>query len=122
MNSPNIFLKIILAPEPPVNLTVNVMGGKVAEAVWEPPRQGGHTGFKLSLVPLSEKDETPVRNNYINQVTPFLLRELTPGASYEVQLFSVFHGQDSSVFVATNFTTSKNIYMLYDSQIYGLHY
>ncbi|XP_055949262.1 tyrosine-protein phosphatase 10D-like [Argiope bruennichi] len=95
-------------PDPPVNLNVTVMGGKVAEAMWEAPRQGGYTGFKLSLVPLAEKDETPVRNHYISHHTPFLLRDLTPGASYEVQLFSVFHGQDSSVFVTTNFTTKPN--------------
>lgn len=95
-------------PDPPLNLTVNVIGGKVAEATWSPPRTGGYTGFKLSVVPLSEKDDNVVRNNYINHVTPFLLRDLTPGASYEVQLYSVFHGQDSSVFVATNFTTKPN--------------
>ncbi|PRD36719.1 UNVERIFIED_CONTAM: Ptp10D [Trichonephila clavipes] len=96
------------SPDPPINLNVSILGGKVAEATWEPPKQGGQTGFKLSLVPLSEKDDTTPRNNYINHLTPFLLRDLTPGASYEVQLFSVFHGQDSSVFVTTNFTTKPN--------------
>ena len=107
-----IFLIIFSAPDPPTNLTVNVIGGKVAEATWAPPKNGGYTGFKLSVVPLSEKDDNTVRNNYINHVTPFLLRDLTPGASYEVQLYSVFHGQDSSVFVATNFTTSKCIFKI----------
>ncbi|XP_054716929.1 tyrosine-protein phosphatase 10D-like [Uloborus diversus] len=95
-------------PDPPVNLTVTVLGGKVAEASWEAPKRGGYTGFKLSLIPHSEKDDIPVRNNYISHVAPFLLRDLTPGASYEVQLFSVFHGQDSSTFVTTNFTTKPN--------------
>lgn len=103
----NMLFFFLAAPDPPLNLTVNVIGGKVAEATWAAPRNGGYTGFKLSVVPLSEKDDNTVRNNYINHVTPFLLRDLTPGASYEVQLYSVFHGQDSSVFVATNFTTSK---------------
>ncbi|GIY51840.1 tyrosine-protein phosphatase 10D [Caerostris extrusa] len=100
--------KLIWSSDLPTKPERDRDGGKVAEATWDSPKLGGQTGFKLSLVPLSEKDEATARNNYINHLTPFLLRDLTPGASYEVKLFSVFHGQDSSVFVATNFTTKPN--------------
>ncbi|KAG8193889.1 hypothetical protein JTE90_011449 [Oedothorax gibbosus] len=95
-------------PEAPVNLAVTVMGGKNAEASWQPPQHGSYTGFKLSLFALNDASGAPTRNHYINQAAPFLLRDLTPGASYEVRLHTVFNGQDSPVFVASNFTTRPN--------------
>lgn len=66
----------------------------------------------------------------------YILRELTPGATYQVQAFTVFEGKESAAYTSRNFTTSKdkskrilvadkgykklgNDY--YDCQYFGIH-
>ena len=38
----------------------------------------------------------------------FQLRDLTPGATYEIQLFTVYENKESTAYISTNFTTRPN--------------
>lgn len=75
---------------------------------WDPPDTGDYSAFKLKMIPLSEPQNS-IKNIIIteNQL-PFPMRELTPGASYELQLFTVYENKESDAYVATNFTTRKS--------------
>lgn len=77
---------------------------------WSLPANSTVTGYKLTLVPLSEKDETRVRHLQIsaNDELPVKLRDLTPGGTYELQLHSLFNDLSSNLFVSANFTTKPN--------------
>lgn len=96
-----------LVPKPPTNLTIPSKKGKMVSVTWDPPVIGEYSGFKLKVIPLSE----PQNSNKIIIITesqlPFQMRELTPGASYELQLFTVYENKESAAYVATNFTTRK---------------
>ncbi|CAB4065344.1 PTPRB [Lepeophtheirus salmonis] len=77
---------ITTVPDPPSNLSINV----------------------LKVIPLSEPLKS-VRSIFIRQnSSPFQLRDLTSGATYEVQLFTVYENKDSTVYISTNFTTTPN--------------
>lgn len=92
-------------PKPPTNLTIQK--GKVVSVTWDPPVIGEYSSFKLKQIPLSEPQNSN-KNIYIteNQL-PYQMREVTPGASYELQLFTVYENKESAAYVATNFTTRK---------------
>lgn len=94
-------------PDPPINMSVDVQDGKVVELFWDPPQKGNYTGFRLKIIPLSENNEiTPQEFDLIK--SPFTLRDLIPGASYEGRLFTIFHGKESQVFTSSNFTTKPS--------------
>jgi len=71
-----------------------------------PPSIGEHSGFKLKLIPLSEPGAT-IRNLVIRE-TKNTLRDLSPGATYELQLYTVFENKESQAHLSTNFTTKPN--------------
>ncbi|XP_067145114.1 tyrosine-protein phosphatase 10D-like [Centruroides vittatus] len=98
---------VFTEPDPPINLSVDAREGKVAELFWDPPRKGNYTGFKVKVIPLSDDDESASRD-FDSIKSPFSLRDLVPGASYEARLYSVFHGKESPVFVSSNFTTKPS--------------
>jgi hypothetical protein len=77
---------------------------------WKPPHDGIVSSYKVTIIPLSEQDETGVRNIRVgsSDELPISIRDLTPGASYEVQLHSVYLNKASNAFVSTNFTTKPN--------------
>lgn len=51
---------------------------------------------------------TPPRTIPLGEnASPYMLRELTPGGSYQVQLFSVYDNKESVAYISRNFTTSK---------------
>ncbi|XP_054160491.1 tyrosine-protein phosphatase 10D-like isoform X2 [Oppia nitens] len=106
----NDTLFVLGAPDPPRELSIDVQSGKSVELDWKPPIKGGVSGYKLAIVPLSEQDETGIRNLEVGANDPFpvAIRDLTPGASYEVQLHSVLLGKPSNVFLSANFTTKPN--------------
>jgi len=97
---------ITTAPDPPSNLNIDVQSGKIAVVRWDPPTIGSHSGFKLKVIPLSEPGKT-IRNIVIRE-TKSTLRDLTPGASYEIQLFTVYENKESQAYISTNFTTKPN--------------
>ncbi len=56
---------------------------------WRPPATGGYSGFKLKVIPLSEPNKS-IRNIVIREDgSPFQLRDLTPGATYEIQVITI---------------------------------
>ncbi|CAH0385398.1 unnamed protein product [Bemisia tabaci] len=104
---------VTTAPDPPSNLSVNVKGGKSAQISWSPPALGHYSGFKLKVSSLSEASplrvSTPPRTIPLGEnASPYMLRELTPGGSYQVQLFSVYDNKESVAYISRNFTTKPN--------------
>lgn len=98
---------ITTPPDPPTNLSVNVRSGKSAQVSWSPPTNGKYSGFKLKVVSLSEKT-SPRIIGFTDNPSPYTLRELTPGGSYQVQLFSVYDSKESVAYTSRNFTTKPN--------------
>lgn len=96
---------------PPRDLQVEVVSGNIVHLEWRPPDRGPPiTGYKLTLIPLSEQDKTEVRriDRSIHDPFPLTLSELTPGASYEVQLHSKIRSSTSNLFLSANFTTKPS--------------
>jgi len=96
-----------LAPDPPSNLSINVRNGKTVQLNWDPPQMGGYTKFKLRLIPLSDLGSLGQTRNFLEEEPPFVLRDLVSGASYEVQLYTIYENKESVAYISRNFTTSK---------------
>jgi cadherin 5 type 2 (VE-cadherin) len=43
----------------------------------------------------------------------YVLKDLTPGATYQLQLFTVYDHKESVAYISKNFTTSKCLYYSY---------
>ncbi|XP_066970331.1 tyrosine-protein phosphatase 10D-like [Macrobrachium rosenbergii] len=97
---------ITTVPPPPSNLTIDVRGGRSALVSWDPPGTGSYTGFKLKVIPLSEPKKTEVFT--VKAQPPFPIKNLTSGASYELQLHTFYDGMESSAYISSNFTTRPN--------------
>lgn len=98
-------------PDPPSNLSVTVRNGKTAVISWSPPLLGSYSSFKLKISALtSTSDNKPQTFNIENiDSSPYILRELSPGVSYQVQAFTIFENKESVAYTSRNFTTSKLI-------------
>lgn len=95
------------APDPPSNLSVSVKSGKIALISWSPPFQGNFTAFKLKVFGLSDFQ-------YANKTIPieegtfqYQMKDLTPGASYQIHASTIFEEKESVAYTSRNFTTSK---------------
>ncbi|XP_042885464.1 tyrosine-protein phosphatase 10D-like [Penaeus japonicus] len=99
---------ITTVPRPPTNLTIQSKKGKVVYVTWEPPSIGEYTAFKLKVIPLSEPQNSNKNTIVKESELPFPMRELTPGASYKLQLFTIYQNKESDAYVETNFTTRPN--------------
>ncbi|XP_015595077.1 tyrosine-protein phosphatase 10D isoform X2 [Cephus cinctus] len=98
---------IITPPDPPSNLTVSVRNGKTAIVSWAPPSQGNYSGFRLRVQSFS--DATNPRTSALpSDAAPYTLRDLTPGATYSLQLFTVLDTKESVAYTSRNFTTKPN--------------
>lgn len=96
-------------PEPPRDLSVDVITGKEVKLDWSPPSEGSVSSYQAKIIPLSEQDDTVVRNlNVSNNELTLKLRDLTPGATYEVQLQSIYSKKPSNAYLSANFTTKPN--------------
>ncbi|XP_045478955.1 tyrosine-protein phosphatase 10D isoform X2 [Harmonia axyridis] len=97
-------------PDPPSNLSVAVRNGKTAIISWSPPMHGSYSSFKLKINPLNnfldQKPQPLVIENV--QTTSYALRDLTAGATYQVQAFTVFENKESAAYTSRNFTTKPN--------------
>lgn len=102
-------------PDPPSGLTVQVRNGKSAIISWEPPSQGSFTSFKLKINPLVHIADPKQQTITIDNIdsTSYALKELLPGATYQVQAFTVFENKESAAYISRNFTTSE--YYVYSS-------
>ncbi|XP_063374991.1 tyrosine-protein phosphatase 10D-like [Cydia amplana] len=103
---------IITAPEPPTNLTVSLSRNKQATIAWAPPSHGEYTGFRFKVIPLTERTEGGARNITVEAPeTPgagwtHTLKELSPGATYQLHAFTLLHDKESAAYASRNFTTS----------------
>lgn len=96
-------------PEPPRELSVDVITGKEVKLDWLAPSEGSISSYQAKIIPLSEHDDTAVKNlDVSNNELTLKLRDLTPGATYEVQLQSIFLKKPSNAFLSANFTTKPN--------------
>jgi receptor-type tyrosine-protein phosphatase beta len=97
-------------PDPPSNLSVSVRSGKSAVILWSPPAHGGFSSFKLKINSLNNVPEAKPQTLTIDNVdtTNYFLKELTPGATYQVQAFTVFENKESAAYTSRNFTTKPN--------------
>ncbi|KAK2585118.1 hypothetical protein KPH14_008629 [Odynerus spinipes] len=98
---------ITTAPDPPSNLTVSVRTGKTAIVYWSPPAQGNYSGFRLRVQSFKDT-ENPKTSVIPADAVPYTLRDLTPGATYSLQLFTVLDTKESVAYTSRNFTTKPN--------------
>ncbi|XP_041973305.1 tyrosine-protein phosphatase 10D isoform X2 [Aricia agestis] len=101
---------IITAPEPPTNLTVALGRNKQATISWAPPAHGDYTGFRFKVVPLTERGAGGARNVTVEGAGnwTYLLRDLSPGATYQLHAFTLLHDKESAAYASYNFTTKPN--------------
>ncbi|XP_022661734.1 tyrosine-protein phosphatase 10D-like isoform X5 [Varroa destructor] len=112
-------------PEVPYNLSVQQSDSdKAATILYDPPANGGHTGFRLTIAPECTTDEGGIRTQNLPAAPTdggpgitggarppermAIVRDLTPGCTYEAQLYAVFKEKESSQFLSFNFTTRPN--------------
>lgn len=106
-----VIFYVILVPDPPSNLSISVRSGKSAVISWSPPLHGSFSSFKLKISALSStSDHKPQTFNIENlDNSPYILRELSAGVSYQVQAFTIFENKESVAYTSRNFTTSNKI-------------
>merc|ERR1719412_2740794 len=97
---------ITTAPDPPREMNISVQTGEKAVVSWEPPLVGQHSGFKLKVIPLSEPLATTRALVILD--TKSVLRDLSAGATYEIQLYTVYENKESQAYISTNFTSKPN--------------
>ena len=98
---------IITVPDPPSNLTVSVRNGKTAVVYWAPPAEGNYSGFRLRVQSFSDTGN-PKTSVIPADAVPYVLRDLIPGATYLLQLFTVLDTKESVAYTSRNFTTKPN--------------
>uniref|UniRef100_A0A0K8UW28 protein-tyrosine-phosphatase n=1 Tax=Bactrocera latifrons TaxID=174628 RepID=A0A0K8UW28_BACLA len=99
---------ITTAPDPPSNLSVQVRSGKNAIISWSPPTQGNYTSFRIKVLGLSGASNSYNRTFVVNNTFQHSVKELTPGATYQVQAFTVYDNKESVAYTSRNFTTKPN--------------
>lgn len=96
-------------PDPPRELSVDVITGKEVKLEWSAPSEGRVSSYQAKIIPLSEHGDNLVKNlNVSNTESTLKLRDLYPGATYEVQLQSIYAKKPSNAFLSANFTTKPN--------------
>ncbi|XP_076252451.1 protein tyrosine phosphatase 10D isoform X4 [Rhynchophorus ferrugineus] len=95
-------------PDPPSGLSVYVRSGKQALISWSPPAHGSYTSFKLKINPLVHLPDGKAITIDNVENTQYTLKDLVPGATYQVQAFTVFENKESAAYTSRNFTTKPN--------------
>lgn len=101
-------VSITTAPDPPSNLSVTVRSGKSAIITWSPPSQGNYSAYRLKILGLSDNFATNQTIAVEDNLFQHVMRDLTPGATYQVQAYTVFDGKESVAYTSRNFTTKPN--------------
>ena len=91
---------------PPEDLEIDVESGEKAVIRWQTKLIGNYTSYKLLVIPISDPLEE-IRNLALQEMQS-TLNDLSPGATYEVQLHRVNRKKSSTLFASTNFTTKPN--------------
>ena len=86
---------------------MKIVSGKLVTVDWNPPLDGSFDSFKIVVEPLSPQDDAGGRTIVIRleDATPVQIRDLTPGAPYQVRLHTVNRGKESRQFLHQDFTT-----------------
>lgn len=96
-------------PDAPSNVSVVGWTTKTAVVAWEPPRLGGFSEFRLRVEPVTEVATMSARIIQLERdKNPFTLKDLTPGATYELQLFTVYNKKQSRISASKTLTTKPN--------------
>lgn len=98
---------VFIAPDPPSNLSVSVKSGKIALITWSPPSQGNFTSFKLKILGLSDYQYANKTVMIDDDSFLYQMKDLTPGATYQIQAYTIFEGKESVAYTSRNFTTSE---------------
>lgn len=98
---------IVTPPDPPTNLSVTIRGGKTAVISWSAPLVGDYHSYRMKVVSLSEAASVRTISLPLNS-SPYSLKDLTPGGTYQVQLFSVYDNRESTAYISRNFTTKPS--------------
>lgn len=112
MYKKSCFFIYISAPDPPSNLTVQVKNGKTAVVYWEAPKKGNYTGFRIRVQSFNDDGKPTSSVVPADAPTTYTLKDLTPGATYSLQLFTVLDKKESVAYTSRNFTTSKAVHWL----------
>lgn len=89
---------------------MQVRSGKNAIILWSPPTQGSYTAFKIKVLGLSEASSAYNRTFQVNDnQLQHSVKELTPGATYQVQAYTIYDGKESVAYTSRNFTTSESL-------------
>ncbi|XP_049533500.1 tyrosine-protein phosphatase 10D isoform X1 [Anopheles darlingi] len=100
-------VSITTAPDPPANLTVIPRSGKNVIINWSPPAQGNYSSFKLKIVGLTDSFSTNYTTTNEDNQFQYMVRDLTPGATYQVQAYTLYDGKESVAYTSRNFTTKR---------------
>lgn len=103
----NAFFSLFTAPDPPANLSVSVRSGKIALITWSPPSQGNFTSYKLKILGLSDFQYSNKTIVIDDDSFQYQMKDLTPGATYQIQAYTIFDGKESAAYTSRNFTTSE---------------
>ena len=91
---------------PPSSIGVDIESGEKAVVRWQPPLVGNYSYFNLSVMSLSDPSEIIRKTSSLGKQRTFL--DLTPGATYEAQVYTVYDDEESQDHISTNFTTRPN--------------
>ncbi|KPJ16256.1 Tyrosine-protein phosphatase 10D [Papilio machaon] len=95
---------IITAPEPPTNLTVTQGRNKKTIITWSPPAHGDYTGFRFKVIPLTDAREGARNITVEGGNGSYAVRDLAPGATYQLHAFTLLHDKESAAYASRNFT------------------
>ncbi|XP_068628161.1 tyrosine-protein phosphatase 10D [Battus philenor] len=99
---------IITAPEPPTGLNVTQGRNKKTVITWAPPAHGDYTGFRFKVIPLTEAREGARNITVEGGNGSYTLRDLAPGATYQLHAFTLLHDKESAAYASRNFTVRPN--------------
>jgi receptor-type tyrosine-protein phosphatase beta len=84
-----------------------VKSGKIALITWSPPTQGNFSSFKLKILGLSDYQYANKTIMIDDDSFQYQMKDLTPGATYQIQAYTIFDGKESVAYTSRNFTTSE---------------
>lgn len=64
------------------------------------------------FVKIVDASTTSSQTDSSRESQQYILKDLTPGATYQLQLFTVYELKESVAYISKNFTTSKFLYPL----------